>query len=253
MLELEDRLYTTEEVAKLVNSSKRSIYRYVEEGTLVPETKTAAGTFRFGKKAILGFLYPTDAGPVIGPARNASQGVAGGSSKVLPNSPVLSGTPSAADTRLVVGSKPANFFYFKSSISDLKALAHTIRDKARADSKNYAFTLFAGFSLHKESPVKFSTIHIYVEEGDLEYWKGVLSLFDASKDTSNVCLIADVQSTSDGGAERSGDDPSEVRREATRWSQGSYEINGFKVVADERLKSDLETYSEESKKLVSLL
>ncbi len=101
MLELEDRLYTTEEVAKLVNSSKRSIYRYVEEGTLVPETKTAAGTFRFGKKAILGFLYPTDAGPVIGPARNASQGVAGGSSKVLPNSPVLSGTPSATDTRLM--------------------------------------------------------------------------------------------------------------------------------------------------------
>ncbi|MFH1408084.1 MAG: helix-turn-helix domain-containing protein [Patescibacteria group bacterium] len=198
-MELSDKLYTTEEVAKLVNASRRSIYRYVDEGKLVPETKTAAGTLRFAKKAILEFLYPDK------PDKSDVSGKYG--------SPVLS---------------DLSFSYFKSPISDLKKLAHTIRDKGRSDNKNYAFTLFAGFSLHKECPIKFSTIHIYVNEADLSYWKVLLDLNKAQESEANISLIVDQTIT---------------------WNQNSYEINQFKVVSDERLKQDLKNYSKETKEL----
>jgi len=253
-MELPDKLYTTEEVAKLVNASKRSIYRYVEEGKLVPETKTAAGTFRFTKEAILKFLYPV-AEKEAGPAGSSSApATRSGNSAIVPT-----GTVPDRD------GPESEYKYFRSSIADLKALAHTIRDKGLSDGKNYAFTLFAGFSLHRESPIKFSTIHIYVEEGDLEYWKGALGLSIAAPALSNICLImeqlplhfvsgvgSDEVSTSEGGAKRSENASSEVKMTSS-WYQSSYEINGFKVVSDSRLKGDLKAYSDDSRKLAGLL
>jgi len=215
-MELEDRLYTTEEVAKLVNASKRSIYRYVEEGKLITETKTAAGTFRFTKKAILDFLYP-----------KSTSAVEKKEEKVV-------------EKPLEIQKPSASFKYFKSTIIDPKSLAHTIRDKASADGKKYAFTLFAGFSLHMESPVKFSTVHLYVRKEDLDYWKSVLGLNDASKEQSNVCLIIEEPINALG----------EV---AELWDQNSYDINGFKLVSDDRLQKDLEKYSDDSRKLADIL
>jgi excisionase family DNA binding protein len=58
MLSLEDRLYTSSEVAELVGVSLRSIYRYLDEGKLTAEVKTATGRHRFTRNNILDFLYP---------------------------------------------------------------------------------------------------------------------------------------------------------------------------------------------------
>lgn len=57
-LELEDRLYTSTEVAKILGVSLRSVYRYLEDKKLVAEMKTATGRHRFTKQNILDFLYP---------------------------------------------------------------------------------------------------------------------------------------------------------------------------------------------------
>ena len=58
MIELEDRLYTSTEVAEILGVSLRSVYRYIEDSKLVPDVKTATGRHRFTKQNILDFLYP---------------------------------------------------------------------------------------------------------------------------------------------------------------------------------------------------
>ena len=57
-VELEDRLYTSTEVADVLGVSLRSIYRYLEESKLQADVKTATGRHRFSKQNILQFLYP---------------------------------------------------------------------------------------------------------------------------------------------------------------------------------------------------
>jgi|SRR3989344_2015889 len=56
--ELEDRLYTSTEVANILGVSLRSVYRYLEDGKLDAEMKTATGRHRFTKQNILDFLSP---------------------------------------------------------------------------------------------------------------------------------------------------------------------------------------------------
>ncbi|PJA87163.1 MAG: hypothetical protein CO141_00885 [Candidatus Moranbacteria bacterium CG_4_9_14_3_um_filter_42_9] len=58
MIQLEDKLYTSTEVADILGVSLRSVYRYLEEDKLTAEVKTATGRHRFSKKNILDFLYP---------------------------------------------------------------------------------------------------------------------------------------------------------------------------------------------------
>ena len=58
MIELQERLYTSTEVAEILGVSLRSVYRYLEENKLSAEVKTATGRHRFTKKNILDFLYP---------------------------------------------------------------------------------------------------------------------------------------------------------------------------------------------------
>ncbi len=58
MIQLEDKLYTSTEVADVLGVSLRSVYRYLEEGKLDAEIKTATGRHRFSKKNVLDFLYP---------------------------------------------------------------------------------------------------------------------------------------------------------------------------------------------------
>ena len=56
--ELEDRLYTSTEVANILGVSLRSVYRYLEDAKLIAEMKTATGRHRFTKQNILDFLSP---------------------------------------------------------------------------------------------------------------------------------------------------------------------------------------------------
>uniref|UniRef100_A0A7C4XUX8 DNA-binding protein n=1 Tax=candidate division WWE3 bacterium TaxID=2053526 RepID=A0A7C4XUX8_UNCKA len=57
-LDLEDRLYTSTEVARILGVSLRSVYRYLEDNKLDAEIKTATGRHRFTKQNILDFLSP---------------------------------------------------------------------------------------------------------------------------------------------------------------------------------------------------
>lgn len=59
-LDLKDRLYTSSEVAEILGVSLRSVYRYLEEGKLDADIKTATGRHRFSKKNILDFLKPQE-------------------------------------------------------------------------------------------------------------------------------------------------------------------------------------------------
>lgn len=57
-MKLEEKLYTSTEVAKILGVSLRSVYRYLEQDKLEAEIKTATGRLRFTKQNILDFLYP---------------------------------------------------------------------------------------------------------------------------------------------------------------------------------------------------
>jgi len=57
-MNIEEKLYTSTEVAEVLGVSLRSVYRYLEQGKLGAEIKTATGRLRFTKKNITDFLYP---------------------------------------------------------------------------------------------------------------------------------------------------------------------------------------------------
>jgi len=57
-LQLEDRLYTSTEVADILGVSLRSVYRYLDDGKINAEVKTATGRLRFTRDNILDFLRP---------------------------------------------------------------------------------------------------------------------------------------------------------------------------------------------------
>lgn len=59
MIKLEDKLYTSTEVADILGVSLRSVYRYLEENKIDADVKTATGRHRFSKQNILDFLYPS--------------------------------------------------------------------------------------------------------------------------------------------------------------------------------------------------
>ena len=59
MIKLENKLYSSTEVAEILGVSLRSVYRYLEENKLDAEVKTATGRHRFTRQNIIDFLYPT--------------------------------------------------------------------------------------------------------------------------------------------------------------------------------------------------
>jgi hypothetical protein len=58
MIKLENKLYSSTEVAAVLGVSLRSVYRYLEENKLEAEVKTATGRHRFTRQNIIDFLYP---------------------------------------------------------------------------------------------------------------------------------------------------------------------------------------------------
>ena len=58
MIKLENKLYSSTEVADILGVSLRSVYRYLEENKLTAEVKTATGRHRFTRQNIVDFLYP---------------------------------------------------------------------------------------------------------------------------------------------------------------------------------------------------
>lgn len=66
---LNEKLYTSTEVAEILGVSLRSIYRYLEEDKIKAAVKTATGRHRFTKQNINDFLYPS-----VPHSRNAGSG-----------------------------------------------------------------------------------------------------------------------------------------------------------------------------------
>ncbi len=64
-MQLEDRFYTSTEVAEILGVSLRSVYRYLEDKKLKAEVKTATGRHRFTRDDILNFLYPDGRGGLL--------------------------------------------------------------------------------------------------------------------------------------------------------------------------------------------
>lgn len=183
-MEIKDRLYTTSEVADILGVSLRSLYRYIKQGRIKPETKTETGRLRFSKKEISKFLYPEEE--------------------------KIEGT---------------NFYYFYSPLKNLPTIAQKIDKSCRNANFPYAFTLFAGLSLHYRIR-PFSIIHLYVPER--EFLKRILKLEKCKKKEANVCLIKPEEK--------------EIFEEAKV-------LKGLRVVSDEKLLEDLFNYSEGSRKV----
>ncbi|NCT55593.1 helix-turn-helix domain-containing protein [bacterium] len=58
MIVLANKLYTSDETADVIGVTSRTLYRYVKNGEISPETKTKSGTYRFVREEIYKYLYP---------------------------------------------------------------------------------------------------------------------------------------------------------------------------------------------------
>ena len=87
IMNLEEKLYTSTEVADILGVSLRSVYRYMEESKLQADVKTATGRHRFTKQNILDFLYPE------GSARPSQQPQTAVRPKVVSEEPMYPSEP----------------------------------------------------------------------------------------------------------------------------------------------------------------
>jgi len=55
---VKNKLYSPNEVAKILNVTRRTIYRWLGEGVIKPETKTKTGRYLFSREEIYKFVYP---------------------------------------------------------------------------------------------------------------------------------------------------------------------------------------------------
>lgn len=82
-----------------------------------------------------------------------------------------------------------NVRYYKSDYSDLIDLARRIKETGKSRDLEYAFTLYAGLSLH--FLIKpFTILHFYANPEDMQIWKEDLNLTPANrKEDANVGVI----------------------------------------------------------------
>ncbi|MCG2686158.1 helix-turn-helix domain-containing protein [Candidatus Parcubacteria bacterium] len=225
MIELEDKLYSSNEVAKILGVSLRSVYRYIENGRLAPETQTMSGRHRFNKNAILKFLYPQ---PPPQPKKSflASSGAAPTSRRVPKTEETPPQHQEEAKPQPKVETKPEFKFYY-SPVGGLKEVARSFEQAVQQTGRPYAFTIYGGLSLHYEIR-PFSIIHVYIRQKDLDFFQKRLKLKPSSKERANLGLMAVT-------------DESPFKE--------SRKLRNLTVVSDHRLLQDLLGYSEESKVL----
>ncbi len=131
--------------------------------------------------------------------------------------------PAAAPELVDLGSQ-LNIRYYKSEHSDLIELARKIKDVSKARDLEYAFTLYAGLSLHFLID-PFTILHFYANPEDMQIWKEDLKLSPVSrKEDANVGVIINT----------------DIVFAPTR------EIATFKVVDDKILLRDLSEVREEN-------
>ena len=113
--------------------------------------------------------------------------------------------------------------YYKSDFADLIELAKRVKETANLKDLEYAFTLYAGLSLH--FLIKpFTLLHIYANPEDIQIWKNELRLTSVSdKKEANIAVIVNTDIV----------------------FVPVKEIGGFKVVDDKVLLRDLSDQKEE--------
>lgn len=318
MIDLQDKLYTSSQVAEILGVSLRTLYRYMEDNKIA-SMRTASGRHRFTKQHILDFL---NAGDEIGqmarqtpqtqpasqpawpsaplhsaqseqippqtqtppqpevqmpsesvqePSRQVQvddpsslpsfpqpQPVAEAKEEVRPvgtsiwerepkadfqpqrqpqpqsefqpsaqvQSPVqpqVQPQPQSFPTSESVDLSIPNLRYYKSSYTDLIELAKKIKEIAASKDLEYAFTLYAGLSLH--FLIKpFTILHFYGNPEDVSIWKEELKLVPSNKkEEANIGILINT----------------DIVFVATK------EIGGFRVVEDKILLKDLSEHKEE--------
>jgi len=294
-MKLEDRYYTSTEVAEILGVSLRSVYRYMEDNKLTAEIKTATGRHRFTRQNIVDFLYPDGEGQqlfeaeaavaapkpvkiVPKPAKKEVEVVQPAPAPVVEEAPVEEtpepaegeeepvdwlakfreaaskykedeeetpapapapapaptyAAPAPVSEPAYVAPAPApvaapapvvgpTLMYYRSMLGGLKDVAQNLDKSARNSNLDYAFTLYAGASLHK--PVKpFATLHAYIRSADRDFYEKILRLTPANKDNAQLCLV--------------------ISDDAVVYNTKE-EIHGLYVVAKSQLKSDIATFGE---------
>jgi excisionase family DNA binding protein len=77
--------------------------------------------------------------------------------------------------------------YYKSAVNDLIELARRIKDISSSRDLDYAFTMYAGLSLHfLVRP--FEQLHIYMNPEDMNTWREVLRLSESSERESDLIV-----------------------------------------------------------------
>lgn len=116
-----------------------------------------------------------------------------------------------------------NVRYYKSDYSDLIELARKVKDTAMGKDLEYAFTLFAGLSLHF-SIKPFTKLHFYANPEDMQIWKSELRLTPVqNRIDANIGVLVNTDIV----------------------FVPSKDIGGFKVVDDKVLMRDLSSRNEE--------
>lgn len=111
-----------------------------------------------------------------------------------------------------------NVRYYKSEHSDLIRLAKKIDEVANARDLEYAFSGYAGLSLHFLIKKTFTLLHFYANPEDMQIWKEELSLVPTSKkEDANIAIIVNT----------------DIVFVPTK------EMSGFRVVEDKVLLRDL--------------
>ena len=116
-----------------------------------------------------------------------------------------------------------NVRYYRSDYTDLIELAKKIKDTSNSKDLEYAFTLYAGLSLHFLIR-PFTVLNLYANPEDMQLWKDELRLVPSQKkEDANVGIIINT----------------DIVFVPTK------EIGGFKVVEDKILLKDLSAAREE--------
>ena|SRR3989344_4137518 len=142
---------------------------------------------------------------------------------VQPETSVLTGSGKDLSSENLDLGAGVSVRYYKSEYTDLIELARKIKELAGSRDMEYAFTLYAGLSLH--FLIKpFTLLHIYANPEDMQVWKDGLKLSPAmKKEEANIGIIINT----------------DIVFVPTR------EIGGFKVVDDKVLLRDLSSSNEE--------
>src|SRR3990172_1596947 len=192
MINLEDKLYTSTEVADILGVSLRSVYRYIEEDKLQAEVKTATGRHRFTKKNILDFLYPGGAEEKAGqplPKETIKPEVKETKKKEKVEEPVEEAEETFASITEQEPVAPKNpLFFYRSRLGGLKDIAQNIDKSSRNSGLDYAFTMNAGLSLFKAIK-PFSLLHVYVRSKDKDFFERILMLTPSDENNAQLCIM----------------------------------------------------------------